>query len=213
MTDTFTSTGQPWQVHRLSRRLLRLDIREPDDLEPLLEAQEIKDGAWADWEYVTSFLDMAAEAAQYSFDPWANSIRCGGGRYGGTLAPAAGLRLSGRVTLGAGGNLPHETEFAGWSVVGANPQKQPGLSVESWEFLLAREQSRPCSTRRAFRSSPCFGRIGAQSQPMTSDRSFEVTCPTSHASSVCPAVYRRMPKTRSDLATWESSSSPTGPLN
>lgn len=131
--DTFRSTGQPWQVFRLTRRFIGLDFAEPGDLEPQLEVQEITDGPWHAWEYVTNYLDMTAGASQYTFEPWANAIRCGDGRYGRAPAPAAGLRLTGRVTLGAGGNLPREAQFAGWPVPGSSAASQAGLSVESWE--------------------------------------------------------------------------------
>ncbi len=133
VTDTFTSTGQPWQVFRLSRRLLGFDFQEPDDLEPQLEAQETTAGDWIRWDYVTNYLDMTQDARHYTFEPWANAIRCGGGRYGRAPAPSANVRLTGRVTLGAGGNLPRDADFAGWSVPDASAASPPRLSIESWE--------------------------------------------------------------------------------
>ena len=133
VTDTFKSTGQPWQFFTLSRRFLGFDFQERGDLEPLLEVQEEADETWMPWEYVTNYLDMTRDAAQYTFEPWANAIRCGGGRYGRAPAASAGIRFSGRVTLGAGGNLSREIQSDDWVLSGVDKAARLTLAVESWE--------------------------------------------------------------------------------
>ena len=132
VTDEFTSTGEPWQLHRLSRPLCRLDLRESPDLEPSLVVQE-QPGAWTTWEYVTRFLDMKEGAAQYTFDPWHNALRFGGDRYGRPLSSSALVRLTARFTLGTQGNLPRESSFSGWPPFSAG-DKPPKLKVDRWEI-------------------------------------------------------------------------------
>ena len=133
VTDEFMSTGKPWQLRRLSRPLCQLDLHASPDLEPCLLVQEEPD-AWTTWEYVTRFLDMKAGAAQYTFDPWHNALRFGGDRYGRPLNASALLRLTAWFTLGARGNLPHESSFSGWPPFGTG-EKPPKLYVDRWEIL------------------------------------------------------------------------------
>ena len=133
MTDEFTSTGKPWQIHRLSRPLCQLDLCVSPDLEPTLLVQE-QPGRWTTWEYVTRFLDMKEGAAQYSFDPWHNALRFGGERYGRPPSASAVLRFAAWFTLGAHGNLPRESTFSGWPPVGTG-DRPPRLAVDRWEIL------------------------------------------------------------------------------
>ena len=106
VTDHFTSTGVPWQIHRLSRPLLELDLQPPDDLEPRLTVQT--DGqSEVDWRCVTDSLDMNVGARQYTFEPFHNALRFGDKKsYGALPLESARLWLSGRITRGAADTLP-----------------------------------------------------------------------------------------------------------
>ncbi len=99
VTEDFTSQGRPWQTHRLSRPLQLSETAQPSDLEPNLEIldpkPEIPDPKEPEkgvpWEFVPRFLDMAAEALQYTVEPWQNAIRFGNGIYG--KVPVLGARV------------------------------------------------------------------------------------------------------------------------
>lgn len=143
--DRFKGTGKPWQVCRLSRPLLALDLQDPHELEPRLEARERGSEQWLPWGYVTRFLDMAAGEAQYTFESWFNAIRCGSSdssdgdpkkrRYGRALPDGAEVRFSGGMTLGMEGNLPRDSEFGGWPVSQDSRRDPWRLTVKGWEGL------------------------------------------------------------------------------
>jgi len=94
-----------WQVFRLSKPLLALDLQEPDDLEPQV---------WVNgqcWTYTPNFLDMLAAGPEFTVEPWHDALRFGNGAYGQLPDAGADIKLAGRATLGAQGNIPIGATF------------------------------------------------------------------------------------------------------
>lgn len=99
------ANDEPWQVFRLSKPLLALDLQSPNDLEPQV---------WVNgqpWTYTPNFLDMLAAGPEFTVEPWHNAMRFGNGVYGEMPAAGAEIKLAGRATLGAQGNIPVGATF------------------------------------------------------------------------------------------------------